>query len=323
MSKLFFYLCCKQSPLRSLAAFVCLGLSMSGLLRAEDLLLLDNGTVQVGIDRDMGASITWLSWKSYSKNMINIHDPGRLIQQSYYSGASIDRTSDGQSKAWSPWPWNPIQGGGVSSWARVNKFERVEGETLYAETVPKLWDMPSEEAAAVMRQWTSIEPLMANAVVVRCEFISAREEDDRWGKGVQRHQEIPACYFTRNFANAKSYLGNGKWRAEIQEPGPPWGKASPAQKAMAFFNREGDGVAVFSPASMPTWNFGPHGNGVSDDPKAGPCMHVAPLDLVPFGPKSAYRFRYWLVVGNESEIASSLDLLWQKYSAEKAELVER
>jgi hypothetical protein len=70
-------------------------------------------------------------------------------------------------------------------------------------------------------------------------------------------------------------------------------------------------------------NGGPHGRGISDDPKAGPCMHVAPLDLARFGPKSAYRFRYWLVVGDEGELTSRLDSLWQTYSTEAAELVER
>jgi hypothetical protein len=30
-------------------------------LSAEELLKIDNGTVQVGIDRDRGAAVTWLS----------------------------------------------------------------------------------------------------------------------------------------------------------------------------------------------------------------------------------------------------------------------
>jgi len=50
---------------------------------SETLLTLDNGTAKVGIDRGKGASITWLSWAGYPKNMINSADPGRLILQSY------------------------------------------------------------------------------------------------------------------------------------------------------------------------------------------------------------------------------------------------
>ncbi len=292
----------------------------SALSRTEDLLLLDNGTVKIGINRAMGASITWLSWAAYPQNMINSVDPGRLIQQSYYAGKSLDRTAEGQSKAWSPWSWNPIQGGGVGSWARVTESKRLDDATLYSETIPKLWDMADEEAAALMRQWTAFEPAMPDVVVVRCELICSRALNDRWGPARLSPQEIPACYFTRNFSTIKSYLGQGQWRAEQQPPGPPWGKAEPPLKAMACFAANGQGVAVFSPTSARTWNFGPHGAGASDDPAAGPCVHVAPLDRVNLGPQSAYRYRYWLVVGTEAQIAARLDLLWQKYSTERAEL---
>lgn len=288
--------------------------------KAADLLTLDNGTIKIGIDRAKGGSITWLSWTNYPRNAVNHADPGRLIQQSYYAGTSLDRTAGGQSKAWSPWPWNPIQGGGVSSWARVTDFKRIDDGTLYSETVPKLWDMPNEEAAARMRQWTSFEPGMPDVIVVRCEFLSQRAEMDRWSPDLSRDQELPACYFTRNFSIVKTYLKNGKWRNESQPPGPPWGKADPPYKAMAVFTKEGQGIGIFSPAASTKWNFGPHGNGASEDPVAWPCMHVAPLDRLKLGPKAEYRYRYWLVIGTKAQLAARLDVLLERYSAERAEL---
>jgi hypothetical protein len=283
-----------------------------------DLLTLDNGNVRVGIDRAKGGSITWLSWSAYPKNAVNLADPGRLIQQSYYAGKALDRTAEGQSKAWSPWTWNPIQGGGVGSWARVTKFERTGNEALHSETIPKLWDMPNEEAAAVMRQWTRFEPGLSNAVVVRCEFVAQRAEADRWGPGGICDQEIPACYFTRNFSQVKSYLGDGQWRVESQPPGPPWGQANPPRKAMAVFNAQGHGLAIFSPAAAKPWNFGPHGHGDTDNPTAGPCLHVAPLDRVRLGPKTAYTYRYWLLAGTQPELSTTLESLWQRHADERA-----
>ena len=112
-----------------LVVILCCMLNASPL-PAADLLTIDNGSVKVGIDREKGGAITWLSSDAYPHNTVNIADPGRLIQQSYYAGRSLDRTSAGQSKAWSPWPWNPIQGGGVGglgsngTWARVTAFEK-------------------------------------------------------------------------------------------------------------------------------------------------------------------------------------------------------
>lgn len=140
--------------------------------------------------------------------------------------------------------------------------------------------MPNEPATALMRQWTALEPEMSDVVVVRCEFISQRAPDDRWGSALPRHQEIPACYFTRNFSMIKSYLGAGAWRGETQPPGPPWGKVTPPRNAMAFFSAGGQGVAVFSRAATQHWNFGPHAGGASDDPAAatGLLVHLVLVD---------------------------------------------
>lgn len=291
----------------------------------DDLQTIENGTLRVGIDLTKGATITWLSSDKHAGNMVNLYDPGRLIQQSYYAGKPLDRKAEGQSPPsspfnWSPWTWNPIQGGGVSSWARTSEFSRTDNETLYAVTVPKLWDMPDEEAAATIRQWTSFEPGMPNVVVVTCEFESKRTPGDRWGPAVPRHQELPALYFIRKLSNVMSYLGKGQWRDEVQPPGPPWGKCDPPLKTVALVNEDGYGVAVFSPGSTEPWNFGPHLTGLSDDPYGEPCMHLAPIAKVAFEPRATYRYRYWMMLGTKDELARAADLLWTKYQTERARL---
>ncbi|MGB6220258.1 hypothetical protein [Haloferula sp.] len=285
-----------------------------------ELLFIENDKIKVGIDRSKGASITWLSWKDYPGNVVNIHDPGRLIQQSYYAGRSLDRQADGQSKSWSPWSWNPIQGGGVGSWARVSRFEKIDGVTLYGETIPKLWDMPDEEAEATMEQWTGFEPNMPDVVVVRNRLVSKRQPGDRWGPAKHSPQEVPACYFTRNFDQFMVYLGGGQWKTVEQKVGPPWGKARPPLRAMACFNAEGQGIAVFSPSSGESWNFGPHVATMSDDPQGGPCVHIAPVSRVHLGPRSTYEYRYWLIVGDRESITARLDSLWALYSKERGKL---
>lgn len=297
-------------------------------VRGDDLLSIENDVLKIAIDREKGGAITFLSWKDYPRNVVNLADPGRLIQQSYYAGRSRNRIAEGQHEAWSPWAWNPIQGGGVGpvggvgSWARVTDSS-ANDETLYSETIPQLWDMPNEAAAAVMRQWTTFEPAMVNVIVVRCELVCKRSAGDTWGEATPRHQEIPAFYFTRNFATVKCYLGAGLWREEAQVPGPPWGRAAPPLKAMALFDEGGQGIAVFSPSSRSPWNFGPHGSGLTDDPASGPCMHVAPLDIVALSPRSTYRYRYWIVVGNSAQVSKSLDALWEKYRSDTSQLIDR
>ena len=284
---------------------------------APQLLKLDNQIVQVGIDKSLGASITWLSSKEYPSNMVNIHDPGRLIQQSYYAGDRLDRSAEGQTSHWTPWTWNPIQGGGTHSWARVTVFEtRENGTVLYSETIPKLWDMPNEEAQALMKQWTSLEPGLPNTIRVRNQLICQRNPNDRWGPGKNRHQELPALYFTRNFDRFQNYLGNGKWEkiSENRKEDAPWSKSSPPLQAMASLNENGQGIGIYCPSAGNQWNFGPHGEKPSADPRGGPCSHIAPLATIQLGPTSTLTYRYWMILGTEEEIAQSFDTLMKQCS---------
>jgi hypothetical protein len=276
---------------------------------AETVEKIDNGTTTVGIDREKGGAVAWLSWRGHPGNAVNLRDPGRLIQQSYYAGAVLDRREEGQHAAWSPWPWNPIQAGGVGSWSRMTRFERPADGSLVGETAGKLWDMPDEEAEAVIRQTTRFEPGFDNVVRLECELECRRQEGDRWGPAVPRHQELPAIYLTRSFSTVRSYLGAGRWRDEEIPPGPPWGRVKPPEAAVACFDSAGAGVAVWSPEATEAWNVGPHGAGVSDDPAAGPCMHVAPIATVGLGPQSVFRFRAWLIVGDEPAITQAVEAL--------------
>jgi hypothetical protein len=299
-----------------IVAAAWVGCAWAGRVWAADAVeRIDNGTVTVGIDREKGGAIVWLSWRGHPGNAVNLHDPGRLIQQSYYAGQLLDRTAEGQHAAWSPWPWNPIQAGGVRSWARTTRFERTADGRLIGETAGKLWDMPDEEAAAVIRQVTGFETGLDNIVSLECELECRRQEGDRWGPPVPRHQELPACYFTRSFGSVRTYLGDGRWQDEAIPPGPPWGRVMPPRGVVACFDATGQGVAVYSPDATEAWNVGPHGQGASDDPAAGPCMHVAPITTASLGPRSVFRFRAWLVVGDEREIATAIDAVAQRTHA--------
>lgn len=308
---------------RFLVSAVLFTIPCSQVVLGQDMLTIDNGKVRVGIERSKGAAITWLSSADHPQNMINVADPGRLIQQSYYAGRSRDRKSEGQHSSWSPWTWNPIQGGGVGKggeygeWATVNVFQKSDNQ-LYSETIPKLWDMKNEDAEATMSQWTKLVDGQPHIVEVRCRIQCTRDPKDAWGPAVMRSQEVPACYFTRQFSRIVSYAGNGEWQNHEQPPGPPWGRVKPKRNAMAVFNIDDIGIGVYSPTATEHWNFGPHAHGSSTDPKAGPCIHLAPISKVPLGPSSTYEYRYWITVGNRQTIQNNFDWLIQNHSAETA-----
>src|ERR1044071_4433393 len=71
---------------------------------------LDNGIVKVGVDLDRGGSIGFLADVKKGGNVVNVHDLGRWIGQSYYAGPKPFGTAH---SAWKDWPWNPVSAGDV------------------------------------------------------------------------------------------------------------------------------------------------------------------------------------------------------------------
>jgi hypothetical protein len=47
---------------------------------------LDNQSIRIGINLDMGGAITFLADSKTKQNLVNSFDCGRQIQMSYYSG---------------------------------------------------------------------------------------------------------------------------------------------------------------------------------------------------------------------------------------------
>ena len=77
----------------------------------DTIAVIDNGVLTLKLDLTRGGAISYLSLSTSTRNIVNISDEGRYIQQSYYAGKGLNRQAEGQSKQWSPWPWNPIQVG--------------------------------------------------------------------------------------------------------------------------------------------------------------------------------------------------------------------
>ena len=97
---------------------------------------LDNGTIRIGVNLDIGGSITHLSASRAGENLINSHDLGRQVQQSYYAGPHPFGKAH---PAWKGWSWNPIGSGDVYGHpSRVLKHTN-DGKALHIETLPMQW----------------------------------------------------------------------------------------------------------------------------------------------------------------------------------------
>ncbi|MGB1129184.1 MAG: hypothetical protein ACPG4K_03970 [Haloferula sp.] len=277
---------------------------------------LDNGTLRLGAPTRQGASFDFLA-PSGGGNLVNLHDQGRLIQQSYYAGATLDRVSDGQSSSWSPWPWNPIQGGDASNNQGLVQEVTVSGfgKGFYSRTIPLLWDMTTgEQAKAYMDQWNEFEPGMPNVVRVTCRLICFRDPADVWGEARVRNQELPAVYLIRDLSKVVSYFGASPWTGDTTEafdysPDPakapfPWAQVTPTEPWMAMVDPGTDiGVGLYSPVGNIHWNVGSVG-GPAGGPTSSATMHMAPLRNMKLDRDSIMVYRYWLIYGDLSTIRS-------------------
>jgi hypothetical protein len=271
---------------------------------------LDNGRVRLGAGYINGASINFLA-PSGGTNLVNIYDQGRLIQQSYYAGSNLDRRKEGQSSSWSPWPWNPIQGGDASGKkAEVLRTTVTQfGNGFFTRTVPLLWDMTTgEKAKAVMDQWNEIEPGMPHVVRVTCRFICMRDPADMWGETVAKHQELPAVYLIRSLSKAVTYNGTQPWtNAPTQQvttgpPLPSWPQQNPTEHWVAMVNPTTNiGVGLYSPIGTDFWYTGHTGN-APGGPSNSQTMHMAPIRTMRLDRHSILSYRYWLIHGSLDEI---------------------
>ena len=93
---------------------------------------LDNGIIRVGVDLDRGGSIGYLADVTKGGNVVNVHDLGRWIGQSYYAGPRPFGTAPGlEGMALEPGQHGDVYGNASKLLEKKN-----DGKTLYVKSVP-------------------------------------------------------------------------------------------------------------------------------------------------------------------------------------------
>jgi len=272
--------------------------------------VLDNGHICLKQDMDRGGSICYLSQSGSTKSVVNIADEGRLIQQSYYAGKRLNRQDEGQSPSWSPWNWNPIQGGNYAGKKARVLEGKLTSSSLYVKCVPMLWDMNNHEAEAIMEQWTELD---GNVAHVRCKITCNRPDNDIYGGPTPSHQEIPAVYTISSLTNLYSYVGDAPFtgatvsKLDVQYLSDGfWGRYSKVpEQWMAFVDNNSWGLGVYSPrAEMFNAGFSDHG-AINDDVHNGTTGHMAPICTMSLDRKSVMEYEYWLILDRLDAIRST------------------
>jgi len=282
----------------------------------QDKIGIDNDTLHVKVDLTRGGAICYISKSSDNRNIINIADEGRYVQQSYYAGKSLDRKAEGQSHSWSPWSWNPIQvGDAFRNRAKILDYKK-SGNTIYVKCTPMLWDMNNKPAEAEMEQWTT---LSGNVLKVKNK-LTCHRTDTIYGEGKMNDQELPAVYPISALKNLYTYFGNQPFtNAELTNPQSIylssgfWGRYNNdvvTENWMAYVDDTKWGIGVYNPICtnfLAGMHIRPDGEADSDA-----TSYIAPVKKYALNRNSVFEYDYYLIVGELTEIRGAVYKLKQK-----------
>ncbi len=256
---------------------------------AADWLYLDNGQIRLGVDRAAGASIGFFGESTTGRNLLNHHDKGRFIQQSYYGA------KDGSDWNGKPWRWNPVQGGGWRNEpARTLAFTNT-ATTLYARTLPKHWATGADLPDVVMEEWLTLTNRIAH-LRFRMTYSGATNHPPA-------HQELPAVFADLALTNLVYYKGDAPWtRGALMRRVPGWPNEYDkglSENWAAYVDERDWGLGAFVPGTTEVTCYrhpgkpGPAGSG---------CSYLAPIRTLAITNGFKLEYDVFLTIGTVGEM---------------------
>lgn len=297
----------------ALFAFTSLASAQTSNTKSDKEIVIKNSKICLKQDLTRGGAINYISLADRDRNIVNIHDEGRYIQQSYYAGNSVDRRADGQAELWSPWCWNPIQVGNYAAQrAKILEYTN-KGKTSYVKCIPMLWDMNNHPAEAIMEQWVELK---GNVIKVH-SVLTCHRTDDIYGEGIPMPQEIPAVYLISSLKHLFSYFGDEPFTNKpidatkvvqiiVGDPEHPWGHyENISEKWMAFVDDSLWGCAVYSPSAT-VFTAGRYDADFHGESNDDGTVYIAPNRTEKLMKDSVMESEYYLIIGTLEQIRKEI-----------------
>jgi hypothetical protein len=268
-----------------------------------DMSYLDNGTIRLGVDLNLGGAITWLSKAKSDLNLINSWDWGRQVQMSYYSGP-VPFTPNGKQPApeWKGLGWNPVQAGDHFGNASKTIEQTNDGKTIHIKCIPMQWPLDNVPLEGTFESWYTLD---GAAVKVRSRLNNARSDKTQWPA---RTQELPAVYTNAPFYKLITYTGDKPFanadttRIEhFMAPNDPWAHWFASENWAALLNDDGWGLGVWNPACF-KFSGGFAGKPGKGGPKDSPTAYIAPNRPEILDHNIQHEFQYTLILGDLKSI---------------------
>lgn len=281
---------------QSLVAVALILIFSTVALASEPAGMLDNGTIRVGVDLKHGGSISFLADSKTLQNIVNIHDFGRYIGQSYYSGP---RPFGRPHTKWLNWPWNPVSGGDVYGHpGKVLEYSN-DGRTLYVKTLPMQWALDSVYCKCTFETWISLQGAVVH---VRNRLVNNRSDQTLYPAF---NQELPAVYTVGTLFRIVSYTGSRPFTHDsltwIKPVPPPWSSWTATESWSALVNERSWGLGVFHP-NVTHFLGGFNGEPGVGNPSSNNTGYLSPISREIIGPHAVFEYEYDLILGNVETI---------------------
>lgn len=281
---------------QSLVVFAVICFFSPMALAKDHLGVLDNGIIRVGVDLSHGGSISFLAESKTLQNIVNIHDLGRYIGQSYYSGP---KHFGSPNPKWPNWPWNPVSGGDVYGHpGKILKYVN-DGKTIYVKTRPMQWALNSVACECTFETWVSLQ---GSAVHVRNRLVNNRSDQTLYPA---LNQELPAVYTVGTLFRIVSYTGSHPFTHDaltwIKPVPPPWRSWAATESWSALVDKRSWGLGVFHP-NITRFLGGFNGKPGVGDSRSNNTGYLSPIAREVIGPKTVFEYQYDLILGNVETI---------------------
>ena len=272
---------------------------------------LENERFKVGFRLVWGGGINYIEDKSCPVsdlgNLINIHDAGRLVQQSYYGTAGNEEYTPGVYNG-SDWVYNPVQGGD-QYWNHSRLIDIIVSEdSIYVKSQPQDWSLDGQITPSYMENTYT---LYSDRIEVYNRFVDFSGWEHRYA-----HQELPTFYTVSYLDRFSYYNGLSPWTGGdvISHDSLPFCDGEDAKQCYfkllesntetwcAWTNeRSGYGIGLYLP-NADMFLAARFEDGHSKDPEHNSCSYVAPVNALKIVSFVPIEYGYMITTGNLEEI---------------------
>eukprot|EP00877_Chromochloris_zofingiensis_P012272 jgi/Chrzof1/7299/Cz02g18100.t1 len=265
---------------------------------------LSNSKLRIGVDPNLGGTIMYLSSplmppKWANKNLINVYDCGRALQQSYYG------CNDGSCWYTKPWRWNPVQCGSWQNYlSKVLSFKVLSKpqKQIQVQLNPRNWG--GQELIS--------DVIMGSQITLQQDVVKVRFS--MYYNGSVPHpyrvHEVPAVFANRQLGVLAVYNGSAPWTGGALTylfPGSANINYWPSEPWAAYVDQEsGFGIGLFVPIcqGVTAYRIGPDNSNFIGD-----CSYFAPTYRMAIKPGTNFTYDAYITTGRVDKMRETFTRL--------------